>query len=46
MWTDAFQILMMFIGLVAIMVRGSVDHGGFGNILKYLYEGQRVEFFK
>lgn len=45
MWTDAFQILMMFIGLVAIMVRGSVDHGGFGNILKYLYEGQRVEFF-
>jgi Na+/proline symporter len=46
MWTDAFQIIMMFAGLIAILIKGSIDHGGFGNIFNYLSEGQRIEFFK
>jgi Na+/pantothenate symporter len=46
MWTDAFQIIMMFAGLIAILIKGSMDHGGFGNIFNYLSEGQRIEFFK
>lgn len=46
MWTDTFQVVMMFAGLIAILVKGSIDHGGFGNIWSYLYDSQRVEFFK
>lgn len=46
MWTDAFQMVMMFAGLIAILVKGSIDNGGFQNIFRYLAEGQRIEFFK
>jgi Na+/proline symporter len=46
MWTDAFQIFMMLAGLAAILIKGSLDHGGFGNIFHYLSEGNRIEFFK
>lgn len=45
MWTDSFQICMMFAGLIAVLVKGSIDEGGFGNIWKYLEEGDRVEFW-
>ena len=45
MWTDVFQVTMMFAGLIAILIKGSIDHGGFSNIWSYLEEGDRVEFF-
>ena len=46
MWTDVFQIGMMFAGLIAVLIRGSMDQGGFGNIWRLMEEGQRIEFFK
>ncbi len=46
MWTDTFQVVMMFAGLVAVLVKGSIDHDGFGNIWAYLEESERVEFLK
>ena len=46
MWTDAFQIVMMFVGLIAVLIRGSIDQGGFANIWRYMKEGDRLEFFK
>ena len=46
MWTDVFQAVMMFSGLVAILIRGSLLHGGFGKIWQLNYEGHRIEFFK
>ena len=45
-WTDAFQMIIMFAGLIAILVKGFTDHGGISNVWKYLEEGQRLEFFK
>ena len=45
MWTDVFQIGMMFAGLIAVLIRGSMDQGGFGNIWRLMEEGQRIEFF-
>ena len=45
MWTDVFQVTMMFAGLVAVLIQGSIDYGGFSNIWKFLEEGNRVEFF-
>lgn len=46
MWTDVFQIGMMFAGLTAVLIRGSLDQGGFANIWNKMEEGQRIEFFK
>lgn len=46
MWTDSFQIITMFAGLIAILVRGSLDFGGFSNIWKINERGGRVEFSK
>ena len=46
LWTDVFQICMMFAGLIAILVRGSMDFDGFSNIWKIVDEGERIEFFK
>ncbi|KAK2148112.1 hypothetical protein LSH36_515g02001 [Paralvinella palmiformis] len=46
MWTDSFQICMMFAGLIAVLVKGSIDEGGFGNIWRYMEEGERIEFWE
>merc|ERR1712047_18823 len=35
----------MFAGLIAILVQGSIDEGGFSNMWQYLEEGERVEFW-
>ena len=46
MWTDVFQIGMMFAGLIAVLIRGSMDFGGFRKIWNIVDEGQRIEFLK
>ena len=46
LWTDVFQICMMFAGLIAVLIRGSMDFDGFSNIWKFVDEGERIEFFK
>ena len=46
LWTDVFQIGMMFAGLIAVLIRGSMDFGGFSNIWDIVDKGQRIEFFK
>ena len=45
MWTDVFQIIMMFAGLMAVLVQGSIDQEGFSKIWDYMVEGNRTEFF-
>ena len=45
MWTDAFQIVIMFVGLLAVLIQGSIDYG-FGNIWKDMEEGGRVKWWK
>ena len=46
MWTDVFQITVMFAGMIAVVVVGSIKVGGWGNIWAALEESERVEFFK
>ena len=46
MWTDTFQMCIMFAGLIAVLVQGSIDEGGFANMWQYLADGERVEFWK
>ncbi|KAI0212782.1 Sodium-dependent multivitamin transporter [Lamellibrachia satsuma] len=35
----------MFLGLFAIIFKGCIVHGGFGNIWQIMKEGDRIEFF-
>ena len=38
-WTDTFQIFVMLSGFIAIIVKGSIDAGGFGDLLDVYQEG-------
>ena len=46
MWTDTFQIVLMFAGLIAVLVQGSIDKKGFANIWRIMEEGDRIEWAK
>jgi len=46
MWTDVVQIFLMFAGLIGVIIKGSIDHGGFYEIWNMMHEGDRIEFFK
>lgn len=45
-WTDCFQIVMMFSGMLAIIVQGSINAGGFFKSFSIANEFNRIEFFK
>lgn len=43
-WTDVIQAIMMVTGFFAVIIQGSINHGGFGNIWKAAEEGGRIDF--
>ncbi|RNA40535.1 sodium-coupled monocarboxylate transporter 1-like [Brachionus plicatilis] len=44
-WTDTFQVLIMFSGLFAIIIKGTASAGGVSQVWNRLYESDRIEFF-
>nr|XP_002734548.2 PREDICTED: sodium-coupled monocarboxylate transporter 1-like [Saccoglossus kowalevskii] len=44
-WTDVFQISIMFAGLLAVIIQGSIQLGGFSEIWQINKQGGRIEFF-
>lgn len=46
MWTDLLQIIIMFAGMISIVIKGSIDAGGFGNVWEIAKKGDRLELFK
>ena len=47
MWTDLFQCLMMFVGLITVIINGiRIADGGFMGIWRSNEEGERIEFDK
>ncbi|XP_072045449.1 sodium-coupled monocarboxylate transporter 1-like [Amphiura filiformis] len=44
-WTDVFQMSVALIGFIAILIKGSIDHGGFTNIWRINQDGGRIEFW-
>mgnify|MGYP002153707379 FL=1 len=44
LWTDTFQVLVMFAGLFAIAIKGMQDVGGFGKAWDYFEESGRVDW--
>lgn len=44
-WTDVFQIFIMFGGILAILIRGLEETGGFAKVWETAEQGGRIEFF-
>jgi Na+/proline symporter len=44
-WTNVLQIIFMFSGLVVIIIKGAIDHGGLSALWMDMYDGDRIEFF-
>ncbi|CAF3955756.1 unnamed protein product [Rotaria sordida] len=45
MWTDVFQTIVMFVGLLASVIQGIIDAGGSRAVWQKALDGGRVEFF-
>ena len=45
-WTDAFQFVMIFVGMTAIVVKGFLSSGGVSNAFRIAYERGRLELFE
>jgi len=43
-WTDVIQAITMLSGFFAVIIQGSINHGGFGNIWRAAEEGGRIDF--
>ncbi|XP_033759472.1 sodium-dependent multivitamin transporter-like isoform X2 [Pecten maximus] len=44
-WTDVFQCLIMFIGVVAVIIKGSIVVGTRHSVIRVATEGHRLEWF-
>lgn len=42
-WTDVIQLLLMFGALILVMVKGTIDAGGFGTVFKRNWDSDRIE---
>ncbi|XP_037089110.1 sodium-coupled monocarboxylate transporter 1-like [Pollicipes pollicipes] len=45
LWTDTIQMAIMFASMLAIIIKGSYDVGGFDVVWERAVEGNRIEFF-
>ncbi|XP_064456965.1 uncharacterized protein LOC135367605 [Ornithodoros turicata] len=44
-WTDVFQILLMFGSMLTVTIKGSLELGGFNYVIEKARDGNRLEFF-
>lgn len=42
-WTDVIQTVIMFGALVLVVVKGTLDAGGFGNVWQRNWDSGRIE---
>ncbi|XP_077988588.1 sodium-coupled monocarboxylate transporter 1-like, partial [Glandiceps talaboti] len=43
LWTDAFQLLVMVVGFLALLIQASINLGGWGNVMDTCNAGGRIE---
>lgn len=46
MYTDLLQMVIMICGMLAILIKGSIDVGGVSEVFRIAGEGERLELFK
>ncbi|XP_078700496.1 sodium-coupled monocarboxylate transporter 1-like isoform X1 [Branchiostoma floridae x Branchiostoma belcheri] len=44
-WTDVFQCVIMFAGMIAVLIKGSIQAGGIATVFRLAAESDRIEFF-
>ncbi|KFV67998.1 Sodium-coupled monocarboxylate transporter 2, partial [Dryobates pubescens] len=44
-WTDAFQMIVMVVGFVTVLIRGTTLNGGSAKVWENAYEGSRLNLF-
>ena len=44
LWTDTIQIMIMFAGLLASLIQGSIVTGGFANAWNIAAQNGRIHF--
>ncbi|CAF0745577.1 unnamed protein product [Brachionus calyciflorus] len=44
-WTDVFQTIIMFAGVIAVIIKGTYDVGGISNLWNINSKGGRLNFF-
>ena len=44
LWTDTFQVGMMMIGILTVLIRGSIEVGGFQKAWDIAYDSGRIVF--
>ncbi|XP_035213784.1 putative sodium-dependent multivitamin transporter [Stegodyphus dumicola] len=45
LWTDVFQSVLMFFALLSVIIKGSIDVGGFQEMINIAEKGGRLNFF-
>ncbi len=45
-WTDVVQMIIILVGLIILIIKGSVDAGGATYVWNKSLEGGRVDFSK
>ncbi len=45
-WTDVFQAGVMVLGLVVVLIVGSNELNGFGNVFEIARKGERLKVFE
>ena len=44
-WTDAFQAIVLFVGVLAVVIVGAIEVGGLAKVFEIADEGGRIRFF-
>ena len=44
-WTDCFQIVVMFAGMLTLLISGSIKLGGLDVAWDVAYQNDRIKFF-
>ncbi|CAG7836014.1 unnamed protein product [Allacma fusca] len=45
MWTDTFQVVVMFGSMLVVIIKGAIDIGGDSAVWEAASQGNRIEFF-
>jgi sodium-coupled monocarboxylate transporter 8/12 len=46
MWTDVFQMTIVYAGLFAVVIQGVINIGGFDEVWDRALEGGRIKFIE
>ncbi|XP_035660677.1 sodium-dependent multivitamin transporter-like isoform X2 [Branchiostoma floridae] len=44
-WTDVFQCVIMFAGMITVLIKGSIEAGGIARVFRVAAESDRIDFF-